>query len=160
MDVAAPQLDLDVPEPDLSEQEKAVESDDGDAPSQEKSSFVTPKSEPVETEPVELTWEIIEGATERGGDHLVTSTGYKFVRRQALRKNGTGYWICAKKSMGCRATVTQKKDGFTPGPSEHTCLPCSGVACAAKVRAAVNQAAMTQPFTSARQIVDRVSYYQ
>ncbi len=109
-----------------------------------------------EMEPVTLTWEIIEGATERGGAHLVNSTGYQYVRRRAPQKNGTTHWICSKKTMGCRATVTQRNDAFTQGTKDHTCLPCPGLACAAKVRATVNQAAMTQPLTSARDKGDKV----
>ncbi len=156
MDVTEPPPDPDVSAPDLSDLVNPEESYDANPPPQDESSLDEPELEPEEAESFELTWEIIEGATERGGAHLVNNIGYQYVQRRPP-KNGTTYWVCSKKTMGCRASVIQKNGGFIVGPAEHICAPRTGLGCAAKVRATVNKAAKAQPFTSARQIVDGVS---
>lgn len=103
----------------------------------------------------EINWEIIKGATERMGTHLVNSYGYKYVIHKNGKAEGVVYWRCSQRnSAKCKARVNQNGHVFTPGLIEHVCQPKFGANILARVRAECNVQARAQPFTSARRIVE------
>ena len=73
------------------------------------------------------------------------------------RRAGVTYWIRDQKFQGCKSRVPERGDVFTPGNVLHICQPKAGATILAKIRAGVNKTAKAQPFTSAKEIVDKVS---
>ena len=103
-------------------------------------------------------WQVIQGATKRGGAHLIHRMGFTYVT-QKKGKSGVIYWVCARKNAGCPARVQQQCDIFTPGHKGHTCEPKVGAEYIANVRAIANKMAKEQPFTSAQQILGKVLHF-
>lgn len=116
----------------------------------------TPNAVVVEEGALEVQWEVVSGASERGGDQLANTLGYTYNVKER-RQNGNIVWVCSKKSKGCKARVTQTAGAiFTPGSMIHTCTPTSGVATVLKVRVASKTDASNNPFTSAMKVVKKV----
>ncbi|ESO00153.1 hypothetical protein HELRODRAFT_175974 [Helobdella robusta] len=95
--------------------------------------------------------EIVENATKRGGNHLVSSDGFYFTIKSKT-KGGNVTWVCTKKTSGCKARVIESNHCFV-SKQEHTCSATTGAVQLAKIRAATYQNAIDKPFMSALEIV-------
>jgi hypothetical protein len=125
----------------------------------DESSMVDPVVADVSLGNQQLTWHIINGATKRGGAHLVNSLGYIYVMHKQSKDGDAQYWVCARKTSGCKARVVQRQDSFTCGWKNHICHPSVGAVELATVRATVRNIAKTHQFISAQEIVNKVLYY-
>jgi len=107
-----------------------------------------------------MKWEVVIGASERDGNHLINNLGYSYIRHRKSKNGQVQYWICCKKNSahGCKARVIQRGDEFQPNGTEHICQPRTGADLIAKIRATVNKQACSQPFASAQQIANKVAY--
>lgn len=113
-------------------------------------------NEPVIHGDQDLIWHIIDGATKRGGAHLVNSLGYTYVRHKQSKEGDAQYWTCARKTAHCKARVVQRQDSFTCGWKSHICHPLAGAIELATVRATVRSIAKSHQFVSAQEIVNKV----
>ena len=124
----------------------------------DESSLIDPVDTDVSLGNQKLTWHIINGATKRGGAHLVNSLGYTYVMHKQSKDGDAQYWVCARKTSGCKARVVQRQDSFTCGWKNHICHPSAGAIELATVRATARNNAKTHQFISAQEIVNKVYY--
>ena len=96
-------------------------------------------------------------SSQRGKDKLIDNNGYTFTYRKTYAP-GNILWRCSvrNKATTCFASVTQAVDTFTKGGQPHCHQPTPGAATNAKVSREVKDVAMSNFFTSAASIVDRV----
>ena len=129
---------------------------DQPAPFHEPSLMVpVPMEVSVHEEPMEIKWDIVDGATRKGRRQLVNSLGFSYAFNKQSKNGETAYWLCSKRtSAKCNARVNQKGDIFTPGACPHSCEANKGAIFVAKIRSAVNTAAIQQPFTAALSLVN------
>ena len=110
--------------------------------------------------PMVTTYEVIKEGSQKGKEKLADSEGYTYTVKER-RTNGNTVWTCSvrNKSLWCKARVTQKADGFARGSQPHMHPPQLGAATAARVSTAVKKIAATEIFTSAAEIVNKVSIH-
>ena len=96
-------------------------------------------------------------SSQRGKDKLIDNNGYTFTYRKTYA-SGNILWRCSvrNKATTCFASVTQAGDTFTKGGQPHCHQPTPGTATTAKVSREGKDVAMSNFFTSAASIVDRV----
>jgi hypothetical protein len=110
--------------------------------------------------PMVTTYEVIKEGSQKGKEKLADSEGYTYTVKER-RTNGNTVWTCSvrNKSLWCKARVTQKADGFARGSQPHIHPLQLGAATAARVSTAVKKIAATEIFTSAAEIVNKVSIH-
>lgn len=117
-----------------------------------------PRVVAVEATPLEMQWEIIAGASQRGKNILTNSHGFAYTIK-LTRRNGNVLWHCSKRggAGGCKAAVTQTSPNvFIPGSMSHTCNATNGVAKVLKVRLESKQESASNPYISASTVVKKV----
>lgn len=82
-----------------------------------------------------VTYEVVEGGSERGYSKLVSSNGYAFVKKRTLA-NGTIDWRCSvrSKGSGCPATIKQFQNTFRVAGGSHNHQAKPGLVTAIKVK--------------------------
>ena len=115
----------------------------------------TIEDQPVDDQPLSLTFEVVEGASKRGQQKLFDSRGYSYCIKR--RRNAITYWHCSfrGKSNHCPASVIQRPEGFTVGV-EHNHAGEVGLPDTAKLTAATKRKATDDLFRPASAIVDEV----
>jgi len=100
-----------------------------------------------------ITYELIDGGSQRSAQLLVDNHGYSYTQ-----KSGRATWRCSVRAKGytCKATVTQVGDDFVPGPQSHGHAAQPGLASKVKVTKKVHVLAKTTIFRSAPAIVEEV----
>ncbi|KAK4300653.1 hypothetical protein Pmani_027157 [Petrolisthes manimaculis] len=106
-----------------------------------------------DTEPEEITWQVIKGATQRGGAHLINSAGFTYVK-QKVTKTST-VWICSKrnKTLKCAARVHQRGQHFCPTETQHNHPSAPDALTSAKVRATLKESLTSHQFTAGSALV-------
>lgn len=106
-----------------------------------------------DTDPEEITWQVIKRATQRGGAHLVNSGGFTYVK-QKVTKTST-VWICSKrnKTLKCAACVHQRGNQFCPTETQHIHPSAPDALTSAKVRATLKESLSSHQFTAASALV-------
>ena len=133
------------------------------------SSFAEPSPEPRPVQPPavpdvpdlspylgqsgDIQYELISGATQRGGDLLCDSYGYSYTK-----KSGRNFWRCTvrAKSNTCKGTVHQCDGTYTRGPINHSHPGNPGIAEKDKVTKKVHQITSRNVFKYAAAIVEEV----
>ena len=117
----------------------------------------TPVDDTVIALPTVTNYEVIKGGSQKGKEKLADREGYTYTVKER-RANGNTVWTCSVRnsSLWCKARVTQKADGFARGSQPHVHPPQLGAATAARVSTAVKKIAVTEIFTSAAEIVNKV----
>ena len=104
---------------------------------------------------VPVTYEVIEGGSQKGKDLLVDNRGHSFnVKR---RSKSTVFWGCSvhNKKMTCPASISQRGGHFVPGRHEH-CYPAQpGIA----VQARMAQEVSIINYTALYDITRIILYY-
>ena len=104
---------------------------------------------------VPLTFEILQGASRRGGDLLSDSHGFLYNKRRVTGVATT--WICTSRtSIKCYATVSQRGDNFTRGPKAHHHPADPESATTHKVHALVKKTARSELYKTAGSVVNEV----
>ena len=99
------------------------------------------------------TYRIVAAGTKRHKSLLIDQNNYKY--QVDKRRGDRTYWRCCSRSTtGCKATVIQLGDSFTPGRHQHVDESIPGVFEAATVRANVVTACVNDLFRSANEIVE------
>ena len=80
-----------------------------------------------------ITYEIIEGGSQKGKDLLVDNRGHSFnIKRKS---KSTVFWGCSvrNKKMTCPASISQRGRNFVPGRHPHSHAAQPGVAVQARM---------------------------
>jgi hypothetical protein len=103
-------------------------------------------------------YNVIEEGSQKGKKKLADSEGYTY-RIKERRANENKGWTCSirNKSLWCKARIMEKPDGFTQGPLPHVHQPHVGAATATRISTAVKKMAAAEIFTSAAEIVNKVT---
>ena len=113
---------------------------------------------PAELSPIEYC--IIPGGTKHGNDMLTDSHGFSYTRKPPKRgaSSDTVYWRCAvcNKDVQCPAKVIQDGNSFTRGRSNHLDSAQPGIANTVRIKKKVKSVALSDIFTSAAEITDKV----
>lgn len=109
--------------------------------------------------PAVTTYEVIKDGSQKGKEKLADSNGYTYTVK-TRRANGNKVWTCSvrNKTTWCKASVQQKGSEFTRGVHPHIHSAQLGAATAIRVVSAVKRIAEAEIFTSAAEIVNKVSY--
>ena len=104
----------------------------------------------------EITYKIVEGATQRAKCKLVDSVGYSYT--SSKRRLSKTYWCCSVRNSNnrCRATVVQEHATFRAGSMPHN-HPCTlDEALKVEITAKVKHQAKQEAFKPATLIVEEV----
>ena len=110
-----------------------------------------------EQESYRVTYQQIEGGTERAKTKLVDSDGYSYNIKQ--KRARVTYWQCTVRPKGnaCKAMVVQRGSEYQQSHQTHNHQPTPGAGTAAKVMASVKQKAIADLFRPASAIVNEVN---
>ncbi|XP_066268880.1 uncharacterized protein [Branchiostoma lanceolatum] len=106
-----------------------------------------------------VTYTVVEGATRKGRDMLVSSTGYSYTVKPVKQGNGQAtHWRCTKRngSVDCRAIVTQKGEQYQAGFHSHCHPPELSATLQAQVTVQLRTKAREQVFEPASELVDEI----
>ncbi|XP_077863518.1 uncharacterized protein LOC144347426, partial [Saccoglossus kowalevskii] len=105
----------------------------------------------------EITYEIIEGVSQRSSKILFDSLGFRYTIKSGARKNGNLWRCCIRnKAMVCKATVEQIGDVFTRSMTNHIHPAEPGIKTKIQVTKKVHQKAKENIFQSAPAIIEEV----
>ena len=107
----------------------------------------------------DLTFEIIEGDTQRSNKLLVDSNGYSYTMKSHKHsRSGRITWRCTlrRKNPTCTATVRQVEDVFTPGSNTYIHPAESGLDIKVKITKKVHEYSKQNIFRTASTIVENV----
>ena len=68
----------------------------------------------------------MHGGTTRGGDLLVSSTGYGYTRQADPRPGRKQRWWCTNRNKQCGAKITEEAGAYVPNDRPHNCEPQPG----------------------------------
>ena len=105
------------------------------------------------SEDKEVSYEVLPGASRRGGELLADALGYTYVIRTAGKRKTT--YICSKRnSKGCEAKVGFQEGAYIREGLNHTHAPEVAYATRAKLGKIIREAARKDIFRHAGPIVD------
>ncbi|XP_069163140.1 uncharacterized protein [Procambarus clarkii] len=139
------------------EQDEKVEEKDKDT-----KKFSIQKSESLASFPVDqpkVSYEIVEGGSQRGGPLLVDSSCFSYTKKRTTRTITT--WICSvrNKTIKCHASVKQHGNTFRMGKQPHIHPPESGLVTKVKMHLKVKETSKRSDnvFRSAASMAEEVA---
>jgi len=122
----------------------------------EESSIIDSPPDPVSSESFELTYSIVENASNKGKAKLFDSAGYEYALHKRTAFGSTWRCVVRNKKVNCGILVKQYESEFYQNAEKSHCHPPkTGAKAAAIVIANSKNEASKKPFVSASQIIKK-----